>query len=80
MGVTKKAADDAVMGGNQVVKNPFVNDASGNLMRSNRLPDGGVAVPSLQFWDYVKRGLDDQIGAACLSGGNDDSGRATYTV
>ena len=75
-GVTAKAADDAVVQGNQVVKNPFVYDQQGN-MTLNQAPEGGVAVPTLQFWDYVKRGLDDQIGAAYRGGQNDTGGSLT---
>jgi hypothetical protein len=55
-GVSSRAADDAVVNGNQVVKNPFVYDQQGNLTL-NQAPGGGVSVPTLQFWDYVKRGL-----------------------
>ena len=69
-GVASKAADDAVVSGNQVVKNPFVNDAQGNMVL-NQAPGGGVSVPTLQYWDYVKRGLDDQIGPAYRQGEND---------
>jgi hypothetical protein len=69
-GVSSRAADDAVVNGNQVVKNPFVYDQGGNLVL-NQAPGGGVSVPTLQFWDYVKRGLDDQIGPAYRAGEND---------
>lgn len=72
--VVPRAADDAVINGAPVVKNPFVNDQSGNLTL-NQAPGGGVAIPSLQFWDYVKRGLDDQIGSA-YSGGQKSTGNA----
>src|SRR6185437_3330290 len=59
----------AVASGNQVVKNPFVYDQQGNLVL-NQAPGGGVSVPTLQFWDYVKQGLDDQIGPALRAGEN----------
>jgi len=66
-GATQTAANDAVLTGTPVVRNPFVPDAQGNLtLRTD--PQGNRAVPTLQFWDYVKRGLDDQIGAAFSSG------------
>lgn len=60
---TKTAANDAVLHGTPVVRNPFVPDAQGNLtLRTNA--NGNQAIPSLQFWDIVKRGLDDQAGEA----------------
>ena len=64
---TKIAANDAALRGTAAVRNPFVADASGALgLKTN--PDGSQAIPTLQFWDYVKRGLDDQIGAAFRGG------------
>lgn len=66
-GATTRAANDAVINRMPVVRNPFTTDVDGNmLLRTN--PDGSQAVPTLQFWDVVKRGLDDQIGAALNSG------------
>lgn len=40
----------------------------------DNVPKAGVANGlRLEFWDYVKRGLDDQIGAAQRAGKNDDA-------
>jgi len=63
---TARGANRAAAEGFQPVRNPFV-DVGGRLtLRLN--PDGSTAKPTLQFWDQVKKGLDDQIGVAQRSG------------
>lgn len=70
------AQDDAVATGSPPVKNPFVNDAQGNLTLAKN-PNGTTAIPSLEFWDYVKRGLDDQIESAYGANQKSQAGRLT---
>lgn len=58
-----RAADRAAVSGFKAVKNPFVQTADGGFtLKTN--PDGSRALPSLQFWDQVKRNLDGMIDAA----------------
>lgn len=58
-----RAADRAAISGFKAVKNPFVQTADGGFtLKTN--PDGSRALPSLQFWDQVKRNLDGMIDAA----------------
>lgn len=68
---TRKGANSSVLNGNQVVKNPFVTDNAGNLTLATDAK-GNQAVPTLQFWDQVKRGLDDKINVAKRAGNNED--------
>lgn len=67
----RKAQTDAVVNNQTVVKNPFTTDAAGNVTLAQDA-NGTTATPSLQFWDHVKRALDDKIGAAKRAGANDD--------
>lgn len=58
-----RAADRAAISGFKAVKNPFAQTADGGFtLKTN--PDGSRALPSLQFWDQVKRNLDGMIDAA----------------
>lgn len=58
-----RAADRAAISGFKAVKNPFVQTADGGFtLKTNA--DGSRALPSLQFWDQVKRNLDGMIDAA----------------
>jgi len=57
---TNISADRAAVTGNAVVKNPFVEDAQGNFQLGTDA-QGNQATPTLEFWDHVKRALDDQI-------------------
>lgn len=68
---TRKGANSSVLGGNTIVKNPFVADATGNVTLATDA-QGNQAVPTLQFWDQVKRGLDDKINVAKRAGNNED--------
>ena len=63
---SRSANRAAVEGGKQVI-NPFARMADGTLeLRTAK--DGSRSIPSLQFWDQVKRNLDGMIGKAVRSG------------
>lgn len=62
-GATRTGANKAAAEGFRPVKNPFVELESGEIA----LRDSGVK-PTLQFWDAVKRNLDDKIGSLQRSG------------
>ena len=64
-GATRTGANKAAVEGFKPVKNPFAATADGNIT----LADPNVT-PSLQFWDAVKRNLDDKIGTLQRSGEN----------
>lgn len=69
---TKTGANRAALDGFQPVKNPFSFDESGRMaLKTN--PDGSQALPSLQFWDHVKRNLDDQYNTAIRSGSKSEA-------
>lgn len=64
-----RGADRAAIAGFKAVKNPFEFMENGSVgLKVN--PDGSRALPSLQFWDQVKRNLDGMIGAAKRQGDN----------
>lgn len=65
---TRRSANKAAAQGFRPVDNPFVAAADGSLAMKP-----GVT-PSLQFWDVVKQGLDDQISKLQRSGGGGESG------
>lgn len=57
----------AAIHGGKAVRNPFQFREDGSVtLRVN--PDGSRALPSLQFWDQVKKNLDGRIGVAKRSG------------
>lgn len=60
---TRRSANKAAAQGFRPVNNPFVAAADGSLAMKE-----GVS-PSLQFWDIVKQGLDDQIEKLKRAGG-----------
>lgn len=60
---TRRSANKAAAEGHRPVSNPFVTGADGALTMKP-----GVT-PSLQFWDVVKQGLDDQIEKLRRAGG-----------
>lgn len=63
----KRGADRAAISGFKAVKNPFEFLPDGSVtLRTN--PDGSRALPSLQFWDQVKRNLDRAIGLGQRAG------------
>lgn len=58
-----RGRDKAAITGAQPVRNPFEFGPNGEYtLRIN--PDGSRALPSLQFWDQVKRNLDGMIDGA----------------
>src|SRR5690606_28728085 len=64
---TRTGSNKAVADGFKPVTSPFVvNDAGDVVLR--QAADGSTAFPSLQFWDHVKRNLDDTIEAAKRAG------------
>jgi hypothetical protein len=66
-GAIKTGADRSVAEGFRPVKSPFDLGADGTIVpRVNS--DGSRAIPSLQFWDGVKRNLDDTVGRLMRSG------------
>lgn len=63
----KRGSDKAAVAGFKAVKNPFEFLPDGNVtLKTN--PDGSRALPSLQFWDQVKRNIDGMIGTARKAG------------
>jgi len=64
-----RGTDKAAISGFKAVKNPFDFRPDGTVtLKVN--PDGSRALPSLAFWDQVKRNLDGMIGTAQRSGDN----------
>lgn len=61
--------DVAAAQGVKAVRNPFVFGQDGSVTL-RKAADGSVALPSLQFWNQVKRALDSKIGLAQRSGDN----------
>ena len=59
---TSTASNNAVGAGVAPVRNPFVVDPATGRMTLRQGPNGQTALPNLQFWDQVKRNLD-QIGS-----------------
>jgi hypothetical protein len=74
-GATKTGANRAVSEGFRPTKSPFNVAADGTITpRVN--PDGSQSIPSLQFWDHVKRNLDDTVGRLLRSGEKSAAGDA----
>jgi hypothetical protein len=63
----EKIQNRAIVEGRAPMENPFVKDKSGNYF----LPEGYK--PNLEFWDTVKRTLDDKISALERKGKYDKS-------
>src|SRR5215217_3295149 len=64
-----RGTDKAAISGFKAVKNPFEFRPDGSVtLKVNA--DGSRALPSLAFWDQVKRNLDGMIGTAQRSGDN----------
>lgn len=61
----RRSGNSAAMRGARAVRNPFEAAADGSLK-----PVAGVT-PTLQFWDAVKRSLDDEVSSLYRSGRND---------
>lgn len=65
----KRGTDRAAVAGFKAVRNPFEFRADGSVtLKTNA--DGSRALPSLQFWDQVKRNIDGMIGTAKRQGDN----------
>lgn len=64
-----RGSDRAAISGSKAVKNPFTFGADGAI-GLRKMPDGSTALPSLDFWDQVKRNLDGMIGTAKRAGDN----------
>lgn len=62
-----RGSDRAAISGSKAVKNPFTFGADGAI-GLRKMPDGSTALPSLDFWDQVKRNLDGMIGTAKRAG------------
>ena len=58
-GAVRSGANKATVAGNRPIRNPFTETAQGFTLTPR--PDGSTAIPTLAFWDGVKRNLDDQI-------------------
>jgi hypothetical protein len=70
---TKTGANRAVADGFPVPQNPFARGADG-VFALRAAEDGTKAVPSLQFWDHVKRNLDDAWKVASRAGRDSEAG------
>lgn len=68
---TRRGANRATADGFKPPVNPFETVNGGVQLRVN--PDGSRAVPSLQFWDHVHRGLDDAYDVAIRKGANSEA-------
>ncbi len=66
-GAIKSGANSDIAAGFPATRSPFTVGENGELSLA-RKPDGSIAVPSLQFWDQVKRNLDDRIETARRAG------------
>lgn len=65
-----RGTDKAAISGFKAVKNPFDFLPDGTVtLKTNA--DGTRALPSLQFWDQVKRNIDGMIGTAQRAGDNE---------
>lgn len=65
--VTAKSANRSAVEGTKAIQNPFHEAADGSFKLRQRA-DGTFVTPTLQFWDQVKRNLDDAIGPLQRSG------------
>lgn len=65
----KRGSDRAAVDGFKAVRNPFTFAEDGTV-GLRQMPDGSRALPSLDFWDQVKRNLDGMIGTAKRQGDN----------
>lgn len=65
---TTTGANRAAADGFAPVKNPFIEGANGQMQLK------GDAVPNLQFWDHVKRNLDDKYETLKRAGAKSEAG------
>lgn len=69
-----KAANEAARQGVPVPQNPFIKDPTTGQWSLRQDPQGNaIGIPGLQFWDYVKRSLDDKVTSATRSGDLDQA-------
>lgn len=57
--------------------NPGVKISDDGVISFMQGKNGAPAYPNLQYWDYVKRELDDAAGAAVRAGRNEEAARLT---
>lgn len=55
--------------------NPGVKVSDDGIVTFMQGKNGAPSYPNLQYWDYVKRELDDAAGAALRAGRNEEAGR-----
>lgn len=67
-----RGSDKAAISGFKAVKNPFTFGEDGSI-GLRKMADGSTALPSLDFWDQVKRNIDSMIDRAepTIAGGGD---------
>lgn len=68
---TRIGANEAALRGARPPKNPFRQNADGTI---NPIPD---VMPTLEFWDHVKRSLDGQIGIQQRAGNKEYASQLT---
>lgn len=68
---TVRGGNRAAAQGFKPITNPFVRTENGFTLARNA--DGSTALPTLQFWDQVKRNLDDDIGQLSRAGKNSEA-------
>jgi hypothetical protein len=69
---TTTGRNRAVADGFPQTESPFTKGPGGSVqLRSN--PDGSTATPTLQFWDHVKRNLDDKFTSLQRAGNNSEA-------
>jgi hypothetical protein len=73
---TKTGRNYDVAHGFEPTKNPFRESQDGS-MRLRMADNGEVPIPSLQFWDHVKRNLDDKIDTALRTGEKNEASTLT---
>lgn len=64
----EKSANQSVLEGKPLLDSPFHFNNAGEAVG---LKEGQT--PTLEFWDHVKRSLDDQVGSLKRSGNNDEA-------
>jgi len=69
---SRTGANRAVVDGFRPLVSPFARNADGSYAL-RQAADGSVAYPSLQFWDHVKRNLDDAFTVAQRQGRNSEA-------
>jgi hypothetical protein len=75
-GATKTGRNYDVAHGFKPTKNPFQESESG-VMQLRAGENGETPIPALQFWDHVKRNLDDKIDVAKRAGEKNEAATLT---